>query len=464
MLKEHQVKKVIELRQKIEGSQERNKPAWLKATKGGAKFLPGVLARHLANNERVFYAGEAFFAYWNGAYREISDNEAAAVVKKYLPDNCCKSSWISDALNLWKLEILKNTEDLNREPLIINLKNGLLDIKSGALKPHDPEFLATIQLNCNYDEGAGCPLFLKFLSEVLPPENILLIQEFYGYCLVPLTSAQKAFVLHGPGQSGKSTVLSVLEYMLGKQNVSSVEWQNLGDRFKTAQLFGKLANIAADLPAQAIEDAAAFKAIVGGDTITAERKFKNPFSFKPFARLLFSCNRLPYSKDQTGAFYRRLIIIPFENVIPDDKVDKRLKEKLFREVDGIFSWALEGLRRLMANNFTFSENDTTRAQIERYRLENSNVLAFIAENCVVKPQCVVKREKLYSEYRRWCEDNGYYFVSRRSFNQEIEANFPNVQRSIHGPEYAREKVWRGIGLLDEQSLDNTETDDFWEKL
>lgn len=449
---------------------EKSKPAWLQSTKMGVKFLPGVLARHLVNNERVFYAGETFFAYRGGVYQEISDDEAAAMVKKYLPDNYCKSSWINDAMNLWKLDVLKSTEDLNRDPFIINLKNGLLDAKSGAFRPHDPDFLSIVQLNSSYDESAGCPLFLKFLGEVLPPENILLVQEFYGYCLVPLTLAQKAFVLHGPGQSGKSTVLSVLEYMLGKSNVSNVEWQDLGDRFKTAQLFGKLANIAADLPARAIEDTATFKAIVGEDTITAERKFKNPFSFKPFARLLFSCNRLPYSKDQTGAFYRRLIIIPFENVIPDDKVDKHLKEKLFREVDGIFSWALEGLRRLMANNFTFSENDTTRAQIERYRLENSNVLAFIAENCVVSPKCHVGREKLYQEYKKFCEENGFKYVSQRNFNQEIEANFPAVWRDWAGPKLAREKVWRGIGLLDDQadenpgSLDNTEKDDLWDKL
>lgn len=449
---------------------EKSKPAWLQSTKMGVKFLPGVLARHLVNNERAFYAGETFFTYQGGVYRETSDDEVAAIVKKYLPDNCCKSSWISDALNLWKLEVLKSTEELNRDPFIINLKNGLLDVKSGIFKPHDPGFLSIVQLNCNYNESAGCPLFLQFLNEVLPPENVLLVQEFFGYCLIPLTLAQKAFLLFGPGQSGKSTVLSTLEYLLGRQNVSNVEWQDLGDRFKTAQLFGKLANIAADLPARAIEDTATFKAIVGEDTITAERKFKNPFSFKPFARLLFSCNKLPYSKDQTGAFYRRLIIIPFENVIPADKVDKRLKEKLFREVDGIFAWALEGLQRLMENNFTFSENDATRAQIEKYKVENSNVLAFIAESCVVAPKCFIGREKLYQEYKKFCEENGFKYASQRHFNQEIEANFPAVWRDLRGPNFVRERIWRGIGLLDDQvdenpgSLDNTEKDDLWDKL
>lgn len=434
--------------------QKADSPPWLILTDRGAKFQPGILARHLADNAQAFYAGETFFIYKKGVYAEAVDNEAAAVVKTCLPDAHCRSAWIADALNLWKLNILKNTDTLTPDPFVVNVKNGLLDVKTGVFRQHDPGFLSIVQLNCTYDAKADCQIFLRFLNEVLPPENVSLIQEIFGYCLLPVTVAQKAFILFGPGQSGKSTVLSVLENMLGRQNVSNVEWQDLSDRFKTALLFGKLANIAADLPERAIEDAAMFKAIVGEDSITAERKFKNPFSFKPFARLLFSCNRLPRSRDQSSAFYRRQIIIPFTNTIAPENVDKNLKDKLCRELDGIFTWALAGLQRLMENNFTFSENDTTKAQTERYKLENSSALAFIAEHCVVNPAYHVRRERLYQEYKKFCEENGFKYASQRNFNREIELNFSSVNRDTHGPIDAREKTWQGIGLLGDGLSEN----------
>jgi len=440
------VEKLAKAREKKQKQNGGSRP-WLVTTERGIiKFLPGVLARHLAETVHAFYAGETFFIYKSGVYAEREDTEAAGIVKTYLPDVDCRSARITDALNLWKLDILKSADALNPDPLLVNLKNGLLDVQTGAFEKHDPVVMSVIQLNCDYDAAAECPLFLKFLDEVLPPENILLIQEFFGYCLIPVTIAQKAFILHGPGQSGKSTVLSVLEKLLGERNVSNIEWQDLGDRFKTANLFNKLANIAADLPARAIEDAAMFKAIVGEDTITAERKFKNPFSFKPFARLLFSCNKLPYSRDQSDGFYRRPIIIPFARVVASGSVDKNLKAKLYEEINGIFVWALAGLRRLMENDFTFSENESTRAQMESYKRENSNVLAYVAENCTISPACHIRRELLYQDYKRFCEQNGFKFASQRNFNREIELNFSSVSRGFYGPETTREKVWRGIGL------------------
>jgi P4 family phage/plasmid primase-like protien len=462
------VEELAKAREKKQKQTAGNLP-WLKETDRGIKFLPGVLARHLVGNVRSFYAGEAFFLHKAGVYTEVTDDEAAGIVKKYLPDAHCKSAWIGDAMNLWKLDILKTTDVLKQSPFVINLKNGLLDVKTGAFGLHDPALLSVIQLNCNYDAEAGCPSFLKFLNEVLPTENVLLVQELFGYCLVPVTVAQKAFILFGPGQSGKSTILSVLEHLLGGQNISSVEWQDLGDRFKTAQLFGKLANIAADIPARALEDTSVFKTIVGEDSVTAERKFKNPFSFKPFSRLLFSCNKLPFSKDNTNAFYRRLIIIPFSNVIPAERVDKHLKEKLYTEADGILTWALVGLQRLMKNNYTFSENAVTREQTERYKLENSNVLAFIAEHCVINPSCIVKRERLYQEYKKYCEENGFKYASQRNFNREMEVNFSGVCRDFSGPRDMREKVWRGIGLLTDgwnksaESAENTRGNGVWEE-
>ena len=143
--------------------------------------------------------------------------------------------------------------------------------------------------------------------------QVALLQEMLGYFLIPVNSAQKCFVIVGAAGAGKSVLLRVLnELLLGKENVSNVSWQSLNERFKTAELFGKLANIFADLPTKNIDDNGIFKALVGEDFLTVEKKNKNPFSFQSTARLLFSCNSIPKNYgDRSEGFYRRLIIIRF---------------------------------------------------------------------------------------------------------------------------------------------------------
>ena len=139
--------------------------------------------------------------------------------------------------------------ELNANPFIINLKNGLYNLQEDKLVEHTPDYYSTVQLNASYDPKAQCPRFKQYLKEVLDVDQIPLIQEMLGYFLVPITRAQKCFVIVGEGGAGKSQLLLVLnQVLLGSENVSNVSWQALNERFKTAELFGKLANIFADLP------------------------------------------------------------------------------------------------------------------------------------------------------------------------------------------------------------------------
>jgi putative DNA primase/helicase len=168
-------------------------------------------------------------------------------------------------------------------------------------------------------------------------------------------------VFVGAANAGKSTLLNVAQdILLGSENVSNIPWQALGDRFNKAELFGKLANVFADLPNKAIDDGGMFKSLTGEDSISAERKNKDPFSFRPYARLLFSCNDIPKNyADRSDGFYRRLTIIRFDKSVPQDKRDPNLRERIAAEADGILTWALDGLKRLIANNYTFSETERT---------------------------------------------------------------------------------------------------------
>ena len=262
--------------------------------RGGLRFLPGILANHMAKNVYAFYGAGSYFFYENGVYNAQEDLAAQAKVREFLIPRYATMNSIIDAVGQWRMQIRKAVREINSNPFIINVRNGLYNVLDGSFKPHTPEYYSTVQVGATYDPTAKCPQFMKFLKGIVPGEEIPLLQEIFGYFLIPVNKAQKSFVFVGAANAGKSTLLSIVqEILLGSDNVSNIPWQSLSDRFKTAELFGKLANIFADLPSKSIDDNGMFKALTGEDYITAERKNKDPFSFRPYARLLFSCNEIP---------------------------------------------------------------------------------------------------------------------------------------------------------------------------
>jgi len=240
-----------------------------------------------------------------------------------LDPSCVTLNQINDAEGQWQLIIRKPIREINPNQYIINVKNGLYNVLDDTFKPHDPGYYSTVQLKASYDPAAECPRFMEFLRSILDEPEIHLLQEIFGYFLVPITKAQKSFMLVGLANVGKSTILQVVQdILLDAQNVSNIPLQHLSERFQPAELFGKLVNIYADLSTKSIDDAGMFKAVTGEDWITGERKHKDPFSFKPYARFLYSCNEIPRNYgDRSEAFYRRLIIIRFSKAVPPEKRD-----------------------------------------------------------------------------------------------------------------------------------------------
>ena len=409
-------------------------PAWYTVGSQGLKFLPGVLAEHMAETQKVFYAAEQFYLYQGGVFKEITDMEAQRLVQEQMISREMKMNQILDATHQWKLRVQKDIRELNPNPYIINIKNGLYNVLEDTLTEHNPDYYSTVQLNVTYDEKAKCPRFLKFLEESMcgDMEQVALIQEMLGYFLIPVNSAQKCFVIVGVGGAGKSVLLRILnDILLGKQNVSNVSWQALNERFKTAELFGKLANIFADLPTKYIDDNGIFKALVGEDYLTVEKKNKNPFSFQSCARLLFSCNSIPKNYgDRSEGFYRRLIIMRFNNMVPAEKRDPELIDKFRLEADGIFLFALEGLKRLMKNRFKFSETDVNRAELQQYREESDSVLLFIRDCCETGEAFVVGSTELFNAYKDYCDECGLKPYSQRMFVQQLTTALPNVSRGV----------------------------------
>lgn len=416
---------------------------WYEEQEKGLKFLPFVLAKHLSETRDVYYGGESFLIYENGVYNISGEKEAGRIIMDYMLPNYCIMASIRDCRDQWDILVSKDFDDFNRNPYLVNVRNGLLDIRNMSFKEHTPSYLSTVQLNVEYNPQVDCPQFKKFLNEVLDCKLIPLVQEIVGYLLTTNTASQKAFVFWGPARTGKSTLLWVVEYLLlGKKNVSNIPWQEIGDKFKTAELLGKLANVFSDLPSKSIDDTGIFKVVTGEDYLMAEKKNKNPFKFKPFARLVFSCNELPRNYvDRTEGFYRRLIIVPFNRQIEKNKIDKALKYKFQREKEGIFNWALEGLKRLYENNFEFSENELTDGVKKEYKRENNNVISFVEECCELDGLFSCSRIEIYEAYKEFCVEAGLKALSQIKFNKELEGNF-NITRSRSG----KLRSWNGVRI------------------
>lgn len=416
---------------------------WYEEQEKGLKFLPFVLAKHLSETRDVYYGGESFLIYENGVYNISGEKEAGRIIMDYMLPNYCIMASIRDCREQWDILVSKDFDDFNRNPYLVNVRNGLLDIRDMSFKEHTPSYLSTVQLNVEYNPQVDCPQFKKFLNEVLDCKLIPLVQEIVGYLLTTNTASQKAFVFWGPARTGKSTLLWVVEYLLlGKKNVSNIPWQEIGDKFKTAELLGKLANVFSDLPSKSIDDTGIFKVVTGEDYLMAEKKNKNPFKFKPFARLVFSCNELPRNYvDRTEGFYRRLIIVPFSRQIEKSKIDKSLKYKFQREKEGILNWALEGLKRLYENNFEFSENELTDGVKKEYKRENNNVISFVEECCEIDSLFSCSRIEIYEAYKEFCVEAGLKALSQIKFNKELEGNF-NITRSRSG----KLRLWNGVRI------------------
>jgi putative DNA primase/helicase len=425
-------------------------PDWYEPTDNGLKFLPGVLARDMSETQDVFYAAEQHYIYRGGVYVEMSEMEAQRLVQEKMLIREAKMNQIADAERQWRLMVQKDIRELNPNPYIINVKNGLYNVLEDTLSPHTPEYYSTVQLNVTYDKDADCPRFKEFLKESMDGdmEQVALLQEMLGYFLIPVNAAQKCFVIVGAASAGKSVLLRVLnDILLGKRNVSNVSWQALNERFKTAELFGKLANIFADLPTKNIDDNGIFKALVGEDYLTVEKKNKNPFSFQCFARLLFSCNSIPRNYgDRSEGFYRRLIIIRFNHAVPPEKRDPELIDKFRMEADGIFLFALEGLKRLMNNRFRFSETQKNRDELQQYREESDSVLSFIKERCEMDESYSAGSTELFNAYKAYCEECGMKPYAQKNFVQQITTAYPAIERGIDS--LGKRRVLNGIRVCD----------------
>ncbi|MBS3160196.1 hypothetical protein J4213_00690, partial [Candidatus Woesearchaeota archaeon] len=258
-----------------------------------------------------------------------------------------------------------------------------------------------------------------------------------------------AFMLEGGGANGKSTFINLLKCFLGKKNCAAVPLQQLEiNRFALSSLFGKLANLFADLPDRALRDTSFFKMLVGEDLIPGERKFKDQFFFNNYAKQIFSCNRIPRSPDDSDAFFRRWVIIRFPNQFLNNQADKRLLTKLTsqEELSGFLNFAIGGLKRLLDQG-DFSNSKSINEIREQYTRMSDSVGTFIMDCILTSPEDYEQKKTLYTSYCDYCRSMNYPIFPENTFHRELQKSlrvedyYPSL--IIEGKQQ-RVKCWRGI--------------------
>ena len=423
--------------------------------------MAAVAERILSQSRFAQDEGGGLYRYDAGAYHPRGERFVKARVKAVLEASGRLDAWTSHVANEVVEFIAVDAPLLWERPPadVVNLANGLLDLRTLTLHPHTPAHLTQVQLPVAYDPAAACPAWDAFLEPILPRDllDAGVIWELVADLMQPGTrgSVQKAVLATGEGANGKSTLLSALTAFLGRRNVAGVSLHKLeSDRFSGARLVGKLANICPDLPSTHLAGTSVFKAIVDGegDPVSAERKFKDAFDYLPFCRLVFSANTYPQSSDNTHAFFRRWTVYPFPYTFEDGDPRKRDRAQLMAELTapgelaGVLNRALIHTPGLRAHGFT--ETESMRAAWDEFRATTDPIVVWLTRHTQRGHQLLVAKGDLLDAYNASLTGTGQSNVSGTAFGLALKRWWPQwreCQRTVNG--VPKTWCWDGLGLV-----------------
>lgn len=302
----------------------------------------------------------------------------------------------------------------------LNLRNGTLVMKedgTSELRPHRKEDLLFYELHYAYDPKADCPEFRNFINRVLPDEQVQrLVKEFIAYMFMRDHRYEKILWLVGEGQNGKSTLLIVLEALLGSENVSNLSLDQLtNDQIMRSSFEHKLANFSSETGRDI--NVSVMKRICSGEAVTVEQKYVNPREIRDYGKVVVATNECP-RPENTSAFFRRIIILPFQTVITDEEKDVLLADKLKKELPGILNWALEALPALIERG-AFTTCEISERALEEYRMASDSVSLFNHEMLEQADVCT-DGKTLFISYQVFCRDSGLNPVGKTTFYKRLD--------------------------------------------
>lgn len=348
-------------------------------------------------------------------------------------------------------------EQLDRDPWLLCVANGTINLRTGQLQPHRRADLITRATQVNWDPDATCPVFDTFLERVIAdPDVRAFLQRFFGYCLTGDVSEQVLVICHGSGSNGKSTLMTVLEEMLGEHAGPAsprllVDEKHGEHPTQIADLHGKRLIVAQEVQQGHRLDEELVKVLTGGDRLKARFMRQDYWSFTPTHKLMLCTNHKPRIAGTDHAIWRRIRLIPFDVVIPDHEQDKALGDKLRAELPGILRWTVAGCRNWQDRGL--QPPQAVVAATDEYRVEMDLVAQFLADTCTTNAMMQVRSTDLYNAYKEWCQANGLtHPLSQKALAPRLE------ERGFDRTEDRTKRIWwTGLGLINGSAQDEETT-------
>lgn len=378
---------------------------------------------------------------WPPIDKDVIRQEIKTVIDKAKPEGVKSTAGLlASVMELARIEIAVPSDKWDANPDYLPCANGVLHIPSKSLLPHTPDIYATSRLDFDYDPDATCPNFMHALEQI--PDAAGFLQEFAGYALTPDVRHELAIWLQGVPGSGKSTVIAGLQAMLGMRagllGLADIEQS----RFALANLPGKTLVVSTEQPDSFIKADYKLNAIISGEPIQVEQKFKEAITVIPRAKIIWAMNDLPRVSSVNNGIMRRVKVIKFPPLAEDAR-DPDLKDKIALEGAGILNWALKGLDRLrLRGRFEFPKvvMDATKDFHEKNDIPALFLQEVNAKIDLFDPQCRTQAQELYDKYSDWCRRNGHKPMSSTKVAEEWKRlGFERVR--ITGIAY-----WTGIEI------------------
>lgn len=400
----------------------------------GKVFQFDVFARYLKNNNHVVKVNGQLHIYHDGIYVNGYKELETAMIE-LIPN--LKKTQRREVIEYMELIV----DDVpTADARYIAFANGIYDIVQDTMQPFSSSIVVTNKIPWDFNPDAYSELADNTMNRLSCNDAAIraLLEECIGYCFYRRNELGKAFILTGDKSNGKSTFLDVVKAILGEKNISALDLKELGDRFSTSMMFGKLANIGDDIGDDFLQGSqvSIFKKVVTGNRIKAERKGQDPFEFNPFIKLLFSANSIPRMKDKTGAVLRRLVIIPFNARFTKNDPDYQpfIKYELIEQssIEYLITLGVEGLKRVLTNQ-DFTTSEKVEKSLQEYEEENNPITAFIKD----QGTDMIKNEptaEVYKRYQVFCANNSMQPMSNIIFSKQIvkRLGYQVVQKKING--------------------------------
>lgn len=397
-------------------------------------IIDAAIAEEIISNYKIMIIAGQPWIYQEGVYKQ---DENGLFVQHYIK-NLILWNLRNDTrtmrvyrLVLKDIRLQEKIENVNQYPSHwINFKNGMLDVKSGEIHTHSPNYKSIFQIPHNYIPNLDIhkSVFYEFLQSRMNEDNQQMLYESAGHCLLPDVVFQKFLVLVGNGNNGKTVILNQITKILGENNVSAIKLQELSERFTTEKLLGKQANICADIPSTALKDTSTLKLLTGQDLVKAEYKGGAVFFFRNKAKFIFSCNELStVLDDRSNGFFRRLQIIRFHEqgeFIPD--LYEKLAEE--QEIEILISYLVSRVKLALDRGKLYESRENI-AEISKLREESDTVQSFLNNATTPNKEGRVRRPDLFAAYIDYCKNEDRISLGKVAFFKALRTKGCNEVKS-----------------------------------